>query len=154
MGSTSVRVENATQAGRLYPDYNASSGILTLANPQVGQCPLGLNIDDLVIIDADSNGLVRQIEVLIPRRKWVVRELSPRRSAPEGDLYLADDSRDAWDGSPVVAWVSAPGDRMELQIGEPSPHAAEAVSLSPSVVALIRNTHLVGLQVDLVASEQ
>lgn len=146
MGIRDVVSRAPTPNGRLATDFEMAEGLLSLVSKADTQWPRFLNVDHLVLIDADERGLVQQIELLIPASRWRVCDLPnlPAR-AEEGDLYLAGPQADAYDETPVNVWTDRSRSQVLVQIGRPPHEADRAVWLSSSSAALIHGRELVGL---------
>lgn len=124
--------------------------MLSLVGAFDSRWPRALNVDHHFLVDADHTGLVQQIEVLIPARKWIVGKLPALPSdATEADLFLRADDESAYDEVPVKVLTDTALANVMVVIGEWSPGPDRTVWISPAGAALTRNGELIGLYVSL-----
>ena len=71
MNQIDVTVEIATENGRLYPQYDSESDILEIGSKYKQEWALGIDVNGNIIFDLNKDGLICNIDLLIPRKFWV-----------------------------------------------------------------------------------
>jgi hypothetical protein len=131
--------------GRLYPRHAARHRIMVLESPQIESCPHGINIDGLLILDANMDRVVNSVELLIPMRRWATADLPEwRPAAQEANLALASDTphRSSFDVKLKVL-SNATRTRGVIRIGEWQEGATD-IALSEQCKVLLDGDNLRG----------
>lgn len=89
MNGVPVTVETATDAGRLYPSYKNSIGIFTLETELLRTCPIGVNIDGMLMLDFDEDRVLAGVELLLPMSGWKGKTSVAQPLARTGNIILS-----------------------------------------------------------------
>ena len=154
MEAIEVVLVSPTSRGRLYPRYYEDLEILGLESSveRADGWPIGVNIDNLLILDADSEGTLANVELLIGRSLWEVVEPAPKQPhvSMNADLklYAEKPGRGRFVELPVA--VKTDKDRARALITFYQARGQlEAARLSNRVAALLEGNILVGFYVSL-----
>ena len=143
MNGLPVTVESATDAGRLYPRYKNSIGILTLESALPRVCPHGVNIDGTVMLDFDADRVLALVELIAPMISWKGTAGVAQPLGRPGDIRLAESiSRHVEYDWPVVVTKDVQRDMARISFG--SPDFNRAVALSDTASALLLDDQLTG----------
>jgi hypothetical protein len=143
MSGLPVLIRPATEAGRLYPRYKNSVGILTLASAVPRECPHGVNIDGTLILDFDEEKLLASVELIAPMSAWKGKAGVAQPLGKTGDILLGE----SLSGSVQRDWsvlVSKDVQRDMARISFGAREFDRAVALSDTVSALLHNDRLTG----------
>jgi hypothetical protein len=145
MEALTVRLAAPTVAGRLWPRYDPEVSILAAESRVVRPWPVGVNVDNLVILDLDDSGVVANVDVMVDRSHWMVDDSAIWPSVGPSPADLSVDLLSIGEGfleQPVVVLTNAATTTIRVQIGErPGELAA---SLSDDCLALFDGGTLSG----------
>lgn len=153
-----VELRAPTEVGRLYSSYDARVDVLTVGSAAVRSWPLGLNVDSTIIFDLAADRRLANIDVVVPRRRWRTHSaLGAPAVWLRADLaFEADAVAQTNFALPVSIAAADNKTRVLILFGRPRPDAragvpdgARAVALSERCLALVRDSILVGLYVEL-----
>jgi hypothetical protein len=143
MSGLPVLVRPATDAGRLYPRYKNSIGILTLDSAFPRQCPHGVSIDGMLILDFDEERILAGVELIAPMSAWKGRTGVAQPLGKAGNILLAEGLTGNIDqDGPVVISKDVQRDMARISFGKSDFN--RAVALSETVSALLHDDHLTG----------
>jgi hypothetical protein len=143
MSGVPITVEPSTDAGRLYPRYKNSIGILTLESPLPRLCPHGVNIDGTVMLDFDEDRVLAVVELIAPMSAWKGKAAVAQPLGRPGDIRLAEGISGHVDFDwPVVVMKDLQRDMARISFG--SSDFNRAVALSEAACALLLDDHLTG----------
>lgn len=141
-----VRLEGSGAARPLEADFDPDHGLLALMTWDEAPVSIGLNYDDLVLIDATGDGIIRTVEVLFSYRLWRAASLPsmPPVTAPRS-IRLLDVPAGNHEFDDVDISVE-----FDPNAGVGAVWFADAVggewqALSPTVAALVHHGRLHGL---------
>ena len=158
VGELRVELRPPTDLGRLYPTYKRRVDILSVGSRTARPWPLGLNVDNAVILDLDADRRLANFDLLIPRRAW---RTSPGLAAPpvwrRADLAFAAETVAAKDfATPVAVAAGDHKTRVLILFGATKadaraglPAGVRAVALSDACLALLTGQLLAGFYVTL-----
>jgi hypothetical protein len=143
MSGVPVIIKPATEAGRLYPLYKNSAGILTLESSVPRASPHGINIDGTVILDFDENRILSGVELIAPMSAWKGKLAVVQPTGRPGDVCLADGLTGSVDcDGPVVVSKDVQRDMARISFGGIG--YDRAVALSDRASALLSDDLLTG----------
>jgi hypothetical protein len=143
MSGVPVTVGPPTDAGRLFPRYKNSIGILTLESGSHGVCPHGVNIDNSIILDFDEDRVLVGVELIAPMSAWKGKARVAPPFGKTGDIRLGGglSTRVHYDW-PVMVSKDVQRDMALITFGDSEFN--RAVALSAKVSALLHDEHLIG----------
>lgn len=148
MSSIRVSVLPPTEAGRLYPRYNDSAGILAVQSRVDRPWLFGVDIDGRVVFDLDEQRVLANFDLHIPKARWKrasVEDESPLIT-PAGDLAFAAETIKTKSFSlPLTIRTDVHTRRVRIDFATRKPN--RAVALSGSCIALLSEDELVGFEV-------
>jgi hypothetical protein len=143
MSGVPVIIGPATDAGRLFPSYKNSIGILTLETGLPKTCPHGVSIDGMVILDFDESRTLVGVELIAPMSAWKGKMAVAQPLGRPGDICLGNGlSGSASYDWPVVVSKDVQRDMARISFGDTDFN--RAVALSDSASALLKNDCLTG----------
>ena len=142
MSGVPVTVEPATDAGRLYPRYKNSIGILTLESALPRVSAYNLNIDGTLMLDFDEQRVLAVVELIAPMSAWRGKAGVAQPLGRPGDIRLAEGISGLDFDWPVVITKDVKGDMARISFG--SSDFNRAVALSDKASALVLDYQLTG----------
>ena len=136
-----------SDAGRLYPRYDANAGVLALESGVRREWPFGVDVDGNIVFDLDQDRVLASFDLHIGRQYWG-NDLSMAWPIPSEAGSLVFDEETVLAGSfclPIE--VNADRTKTRLQICIGTKHPDKLVSLSPKCVAMMAQDELVGFHV-------
>ena len=147
-----IQVEQrpATSRGRLYPEYDDSAKILSVTSKEALSWPYGIHIDGRVLLDANEERMLANIDLLIPKKYWhsgIQPELPMRLL--ETDLLLTQPTLRQKDFSFDLSIVSDETESwVHIFFGE-GLQGTTWVKLSPQCFVQLANRSLLGFYIML-----
>jgi hypothetical protein len=156
MEQISIKLRKPSQYGRLYyyRDPQIEENILFLQNNVRRQQTYTINISSLIILGLDINRLLKSIEVIYPRRSWIIEETMPlpETSIP-ADLEITNlIGKNAYLELPIKVFTDYAKSHVYVSIGEAG-GCLKWVNLSDHCFALLQERLLKGFYVNLIGSE-
>ncbi len=148
MSALRVVAEPPTSAGRLYPRYDPQAGMLMAESTVARLWMFGIDIDGRIIFDLDEHRVLANIDLHLPRHRWV-RDLGDDTptAAPPADLVFTPETVAYKSFSlPLRVRSDRQARRLRIEIGEKRPD--RTVALSESCFALLAGHELVGFMVE------
>ena len=134
----------------MWPSYDEEAGILSLTSSCTGEWSLGFHIDGLVVVDGDTNGTVRNLDVLAPRSSWARTPTKITADPDASRLSVLEIERSIWERKILVldVDVETDGSIVRVRLGDATQHDS-LVALSPHSSAGLADGRLVALYADL-----
>jgi len=142
-----VSIRPPTKAGRLYPRYVHSAGILAVGSEIERPWPFGLDIDGNLVLDLDDQRVLANFDLHIPMTLWQIASTTdlPPIVRP-GDLVFSPEVV-AQRSFSLPLHVTKIGQQVLIEFAAVKP--ASAVPLSETCCALMLGSELVGFVVTL-----
>lgn len=148
LSSIMVSVLPPTEAGRLYPQYDDSAGILAVQSRIERPWLFGVDIDGRVVFDLDEQRVLANFDLHIPKSRWRRDRLEEEYplTVPAGDLVFAVETIETKSFSlPLTIRTDVNTGHVRIEFAKHKPN--RAVVLSSSCVALLSADELVGFEV-------
>lgn len=95
MNGIRVLVSPPSPMGALKSRYDGQSGILSAESCVTRAWPFGINIDSALVFDIDAQGILANLDLLIPKRLWVPGDVCVSKDIERrGDALIAKKSLD------------------------------------------------------------
>lgn len=153
MSGLFVRFVTSTEAGRLYPRYDDESGIVAVESRVARDWPYGIDVGGSLICDLDTDHVLANFDLHIPRQHWSRGESVRWPNAQQaGNLVFQEATVRTKSFDATVEAIADPALRLlEIRIGDMEPH--EAWALSETCVALASGDELAGFVLKLGGDE-
>lgn len=146
--SITIRVREPTAQGRLYPQYDAESDILTIGSMVQRPWPQGVDIDGNIVFDLDENRLLANLDLHVGKRLWHkgIKRPWPSNADPHDlEFTMATIGTKSF-STPLRINTDRQRSQVEIEIGENDEGKHEtAIALSDRCVAFVCNDQLVAI---------
>ena len=147
MSGLEVIIGPSTPAGRIYPRYVSTAGILAVGSREPRPWVYGVDIDGRLVFDLDSDRRLVNFDLHIPRARWQAQAInSVAVIGRPGDLLFSPNTTRAKSfGIDLDTKWDSPTRTLLILIG----HAKfdVAVALSEQCMGLVADNQLVGFQI-------
>jgi hypothetical protein len=135
----------------LYPKYDREAHVLEVESRVARPWPYGIDIDGTIIFDVDSDGVLGNFDLLIPKKLWKSsKELlaRPDTTRRAGLAFTEETLKHKSFHLPLEVKSNSRRSRALIRFGTKS-CATEGIQLSGKCVALVCGDELVGFWVDM-----
>ncbi len=146
-----IRLQNPTERGRLYPRYDEEADVLEVGSSVQRDWLYGVDIDGNVVFDLDSDRVLANFDLLVPKYLWKVTESAGRWSSPsqEADLQFHRETlKHKSFHLPLEVTTDEKRSLVSIRFGEVN-QQARVIILSESCLALVEADHLLGFLLKL-----
>lgn len=144
-----VGLRPPSRAGRLFPRYDDVADILEVSSAVQRDWPLGIDVDGRLIFDMDGDGLVVNIDLLIPRRRWKIGGWPGHSNAQKADVLLAPETIAVKSHSmPISILTDEDRSYAVIRLGRCA-GSPRSIELSERCYAVLEGNRLCGLDVIL-----
>ena len=148
-----VQLRTQSGSGRVRPQYDKEADILSITSSAPRAWLSGVDVSGTLIIDVDRDGVLANVDVVVPKRLWKVADLVlPDLVVQRADVAFAKETlaRKSF-ALRVAVSINRQQSLVLVRIGN-SAHVSRAVQLSERCIALLDRDVLSGFALGLTQS--
>ena len=154
MNAIEIALREPAEKYKLYPRYDKEADILEVRSKVSRIWQFGIDIDGTIIIDIDADGVLANIELLIPQHLWkpMKSPIGPLQVSRASTLIFTEQSlRHKSFSLPLEVTTDLSRSYVHIRFGQEKQKALW-VALSQSCLALVEKSYLLGFHIALETS--